>query len=189
MGGVGSRRSCRDSGVGVFDVAAIPSGFVAVGRSSEGNQPGVVATADSDLTRWTLQPADPVFDGALASAVLVSPDGAYLVGVGTSVSGESVFLLADPSALVSPTWAARALGFAVAIGLALWGAYVVACVVVQLGAPRGSANLARFIGFAAFESSVYVLLGTVFVTIPLGCLWVTLLRLFGPSAGLPPSAL
>jgi len=36
---------------------------------------------------------------------------------------------------------------------------------------------------------VYVLLGTVFVTIPLGCLWVTLLRLFGPSAGPPPSAL
>lgn len=87
------------------------------------------------------------------------------------------------------TWAARALGFAVAIGLALWGAYVVACVVVQLGAPGGSANLAPFIGFAAFESSVYVLLGTVFVTIPLGCLWVTLLRLFGPSAGPPPSAL
>src|SRR5450756_678095 len=88
------------------------------------------------------------------------------------------------------TWAARALGFAVAIGLALWGAYVVACVVLQLGAPGiGSANLAPFIGFAAFESSVYVLLGTVFVTIPLGCLWVTLLRLFGPSAGPPPSAL
>jgi hypothetical protein len=88
------------------------------------------------------------------------------------------------------TWAARALGFAVAIGLALWGAYVVACVVFQLGAPGiGSANLAPFIGFAAFESSVYVLLGTVFVTIPLGCLWVTLLRLFGPSAGPPPSAL
>jgi len=87
------------------------------------------------------------------------------------------------------TWAARALGFAVAIGLALWGAYIVACVMVQLGAPGGSANLARFIGFAAFESSVFVLLGTVFVTIPLGCLWVTLLRLFGPSAGPPPLAL
>src|SRR5450756_1298930 len=57
------------------------------------------------------------------------------------------------------TWAAHALGFAVAIGLALWGAYVVACVVFQLGAPGiGSANLAPFIGFAAFESSVYVLL-------------------------------
>jgi phosphate/sulfate permease len=87
------------------------------------------------------------------------------------------------------TWAALAFGFAVAIGLALWGAYVVACVVVQLGAPGGSANLAPFIGFAAFESSVYVLLGTVFVTIPIGCLWVTLLRLLGPNPGLPPSAL
>ncbi|OYV99191.1 MAG: hypothetical protein B7X11_05545, partial [Acidobacteria bacterium 37-65-4] len=75
------------------------------------------------------------------------------------------------------TWAARALGFAVVVGLALWGAYVVACVVVLLGEPGGSANLAAFIGFAAFESSVYVLLGTVFVTIPIGCLWVTLLRL------------
>jgi hypothetical protein len=86
------------------------------------------------------------------------------------------------------TWAAHALGFAVAIGLVLWGAYVVGCIVL-LGEPGGSANLAAFIGFAAFESSVYVLLGTVFVTIPLGCLWVTLLRLFGPSAGPPASAL
>jgi hypothetical protein len=85
------------------------------------------------------------------------------------------------------TWAAQALGFAVAIGLALWGAYIVACVVL-FGAPGDSANLAAFIGFAAFESSMYVLLGTVFVTIPLGCLWVTLLRLFGPSSGPPPSA-
>jgi hypothetical protein len=84
------------------------------------------------------------------------------------------------------SWAAR---FAVAIGLALWSAYIVACVVVQLGEPGGSANLAPFIGFAAFESSVYVLLGTVFVTIPIGCLWVTLLRLLGPNPGLPPSAL
>jgi len=84
------------------------------------------------------------------------------------------------------TWAAQALGFAVAIGLALWGAYIVGCIVL-LGAPGGSANLAPFIGFAAFESSVYVLLGTVFVTIPLGCLWVTLLRLLGPGADPPAS--
>jgi hypothetical protein len=89
-------------GVGVFDVAAIPGGFVAVGRSSEGSQPGVVATADSDLTRWTLQPDDTALYGALASSVLVSPDSAYVVGVGMSIYGESVFLLADPSALVSP---------------------------------------------------------------------------------------
>jgi hypothetical protein len=85
------------------------------------------------------------------------------------------------------TWAVHALGFAVAIGLALWGTYIVGCIVL-LGAPGGSANLAPFIGFAAFESSVYVLLGTVFVTIPIGCLWVTLLRLLGPSAGPPASA-
>jgi hypothetical protein len=87
------------------------------------------------------------------------------------------------------TWAAHALGFAVAIGLALWGAYIVVCVVL-LGVAGGSANVAPFIAFAAFESGVYVLLGTVFVTIPIGCLWVTLLRIRGrPSAGLPPSAL
>jgi hypothetical protein len=86
------------------------------------------------------------------------------------------------------TWVVRALGFAVVIGLALWAAYVIACVVL-FGAPGGSANLASFVGFAAFESSVYVLLGTVFVTIPVGCLWVTLLRILGPSAGPPPSAL
>jgi hypothetical protein len=89
-------------GVGVFDVAAIPGGFIAVGRSSEGSQPGVVATADSDVTRWTLQPADPVLDGALASSVLAWPDSAHLVGIGSSISGESVFLLANPAALVNP---------------------------------------------------------------------------------------
>ena len=86
------------------------------------------------------------------------------------------------------TWAVRALGFAVVIGLVLWGAYIVACVVL-FNAPGSSANVAAFIGFAAFESSVYVLLGTVFVTIPVGCLWVTLLRILGPSARPPPSAL
>jgi hypothetical protein len=85
------------------------------------------------------------------------------------------------------TWAAHALGFAVAAGLALWGAYIVGCVVL-LGVPGDSANVAPFIGFAAFESSVYVLLGTGFVTISLGCLWVTLLRLLGPSAAPPASA-
>jgi hypothetical protein len=89
-------------GVGVFDIAAIPGGFVAVGRSSEGSEPGVVASADSNLTRWTLLPADPALDGVLAAAVLVSPNRAYLVGVGMSLSDESVFLLADPSSLVSP---------------------------------------------------------------------------------------
>src|SRR5664280_1393140 len=86
------------------------------------------------------------------------------------------------------TWAVRALGFAVAIGLALWGAYIVACVVL-FDAPGGSANVASFVGFAAFESSVYVLLGTVFVTVPIGCLWLTLLRPHRPSAGPPASAL
>ena len=86
------------------------------------------------------------------------------------------------------TWAVRALGFAVAIGLALWSAYIVGCIVL-LGVPGGSTNLAPFVGFAAFESSVYVLLGTVFVTIPIGCLWLTLLRPHRPSAGPPASAL
>jgi hypothetical protein len=87
------------------------------------------------------------------------------------------------------TWVARALGFAVAIGLALWSTYLVGCIVL-LGMPGGSANVAPFIAFAAFESGVYVVLGTVFVTIPIGCLWVTLLRIRGrPSAGLPRSAL
>jgi hypothetical protein len=91
-------------GVGIFDVAVIPGGFVAIGRSSEGSEPipgsyvpGVVATADGDLTRWTQQPADAAMSGALASSALISPDGTYLVGVGMSISGESVFLLPKPS--------------------------------------------------------------------------------------------
>jgi len=102
-----SRTTVPGFGVGVFDVAAIPGGFVAVGRSSEGSEPipgsyipGVVATAEGDLTRWTLQPADAVMSGALPSSALVSPDGRYLVGVGMSISGESVFLLPDPSVIL-----------------------------------------------------------------------------------------
>ncbi len=87
-------------GMGLFDIAAVPGGWVAVGRSSEG--PGAVATAGSDPTRWTLRPADPALAGVLPAAVLVSPSGDYLVGVGMSLSDESVFLFADPAALVGP---------------------------------------------------------------------------------------
>ena len=99
-----SRTTVPGFGVGIFDVAVIPGGFVAIGRSSEGSEPipgsyvpGVVATADGDLTRWTQQPADAAMSGALASSALISPDGTYLVGVGMSISGESVFLLPKPS--------------------------------------------------------------------------------------------
>jgi hypothetical protein len=89
-------------GNGVFAVGAIPGGFVAVGRSSEGDQPGVVAIAGADLSHWTLQPADPAFDGALALDVIMSPDGGHLVGVGNSIAGPSVFLHADPAGLLQP---------------------------------------------------------------------------------------
>jgi hypothetical protein len=89
-------------GNGVFAVGAIPGGFVAVGRSSEGDQAGVVAIAGADLSHWTLQPADPAFDGALALDVIMSPDGRHLVGVGNSVAGPSVFVHADPAGLVQP---------------------------------------------------------------------------------------
>jgi hypothetical protein len=67
-------------------------GIVAVGRSEEGDQPGVVTMADANFTSWTLQPADPVFDHALALAILQSPDGRRLVGVGNSDSGGAIFL-------------------------------------------------------------------------------------------------
>src|ERR1035437_7082674 len=132
----------------------------------------------------------------LALSVLLAAASVWFVAFPLfgSITGLGVALLAGwrygrAAARGQPTdtWAAHALGFAVATGLALWGAYIVACIVL-LGAPGGSANLAPFIGFAAFESSVYVVLGTVFWTIPLGCLWVTLLQLLGPSAGPPPSA-
>jgi hypothetical protein len=86
-------------GNGVFDVAAIPGGYVAVGRSSEGDQPGVVATAGSDLGAWTLQPADPALDTALALALVLSQAGDRLIGVGNSESGASV-LTVDPSTLI-----------------------------------------------------------------------------------------
>jgi hypothetical protein len=89
-------------GNGVFGVGAIPGGFVAVGRSSEGDQPGVVAVADANLAQWTLQPADPAFDTALAHDLVVSPDGRHLVAVGNSVGGSSVLVHADPAGLAIP---------------------------------------------------------------------------------------
>lgn len=87
-------------GNGVFAVGAVPGGFIAFGRSSEGDQPGVVAIADAGLTSWTLQPADPAFDGALVHDVGLSPDGRFVVGVGNSIGGSSVLLHADPAGLV-----------------------------------------------------------------------------------------
>jgi len=87
-------------GVGVFDVAAIPGGFVAVGRSS--GETGAVAVAHADLTGWTLLPTDPVFSEALVSSIAVSPDGSNLVGVGLGGVDGEVFLLADPARLVDP---------------------------------------------------------------------------------------
>jgi hypothetical protein len=89
-------------GVGAFDVTAIPGGFVAVGRSSEGTQPGAVAVADPGLTRWILRPEDPLFETAIPSRVTVSPDGSYVVGGGIGATGGSIFLFADPSRLLSP---------------------------------------------------------------------------------------
>jgi hypothetical protein len=86
----------------VFDVAAGPGGgFVAVGRSPAGEQPGEVATADAALNAWTRLPEDPVFSTALAIAILLTPDGTRLVAVGNSETGESIFV-ADPSILVQP---------------------------------------------------------------------------------------
>jgi hypothetical protein len=100
----------------VDDVAAIPGGFVSVGPWFDPSQPSSdpgperVATAGRDPTSWTAQPQDPVFApdyvnglpvSTHLSAILVSPDGAYLVGVGDSPSGESVFLYPDPASLVT----------------------------------------------------------------------------------------
>jgi hypothetical protein len=82
----------------VFDVTAIRGGFVAVGASSD---TGAVAIADSRLTGWTLLPADPVFSAAIASTVAISPDGAYLVGVGAGSESLNTYLFADPSRLLS----------------------------------------------------------------------------------------
>jgi hypothetical protein len=97
-----SRMTIPGFGNGVFAVGAIPGGFVAVGRSSEGDQPGVVAVADAHLTQWTLQPADPAFDGALALGLVVSTDGRHLVAVGNSIGGSSVFVHGDPAGLAIP---------------------------------------------------------------------------------------
>jgi hypothetical protein len=82
------------------------------------------------------------------------------------------------------TWAPRAIGFTVAIGLALWCAYDVAGVAL-LGVPGGPANFASFVWSVAFESIMYVVISIVVVTIPLGCFWACLMRRLGRGAGLP----
>jgi hypothetical protein len=87
-----TRSIAPGSGAAVFDFAAIPGGGVSVGRAEEGDQPGVVTMADANFTSWTLQPADPVFDHALALAILQSPDGRRLVGVGNTESGAAILL-------------------------------------------------------------------------------------------------
>ena len=97
-----SKATIPGFGNGVFAVGSIPGGFVAVGRSSEGEQPGVVAVADAALAHWTLQPADPAFADALARDLVISPDGLRLVAVGNSNGGSSVLIHADPEGLVNP---------------------------------------------------------------------------------------
>ena len=97
-----SKTTIPGFGNGVFAVGSIPGGFVAVGRSSEGDQPGVVAVADAGLARWTLQPSDPAFVDAVAHDLVVSPDGLRLVAVGNSIGGSSVLIHADPAGFVKP---------------------------------------------------------------------------------------
>ncbi len=87
-------------GVGAFDILAIPGGFVAVGRSSDGSEPGVLATSGPDAAGWTVRPADRAVEGSLPSSLVLSPDGAFLVGIGMNIAGDSVFLVANPSALL-----------------------------------------------------------------------------------------
>ena len=96
-----SRTTVPNQGNDVFDVAAVPNGFVAVGRSSAGDQRVEVAVADPNLSAWTALPEDPAFAHALALAILPSPAGDRLVGVGNSETGESI-LVADLSILTQP---------------------------------------------------------------------------------------
>ncbi len=96
-----TRTTVPGFGVGVFDVAAIPGGLIAVGRSGDGDEPAVLATAGSDPTAWTAQPIDPARGNALEAAILMAPDGGSLIGVGMNVAGDSVFSLANPGSLLA----------------------------------------------------------------------------------------
>ena len=96
-----ARTTVPGFGVGVFDVAAIPGGLIAVGRSSDGSESGVVATAGSDSMVWTTQPIEPARGGALEAAILMAPDGRKLIGVGMNISGDTVFSLANPGSLLT----------------------------------------------------------------------------------------
>jgi hypothetical protein len=83
----------------VFDVINAPDGtLVAIGRSSEGNEPGEVSTADPALRSWTALPEDSVFDHALGLALAFTPDGRRLVAVGNSENDGSI-LVADAAIL------------------------------------------------------------------------------------------
>ncbi len=96
-----ARTTVPGFGVGVFDVAAIPGGLIAVGRSGDGDEPAVVATAGSDPMAWTAQPIEPARGGALEAAILMAPDGQSLIGVGMNIAGETVFSLAHPASLLT----------------------------------------------------------------------------------------
>lgn len=77
------------------------------------------------------------------------------------------------------SWAPRAVATAFAVGLGLWFAYDVGALLL-LGSPGGLGNLPSFLVLAVFETTVFALGATLTVVLPLGAIWVGLMRTLGP---------
>ena len=81
-------------------------------------------------------------------------------------------------------WAPNALGLTLLVGLGLWFAYVVVGITLW-GVPGGQANFGPFIVLAVFETTVFGLVVTLIVTLPLGALWLGLMWLIGRRLSQP----
>jgi hypothetical protein len=75
-------------------------------------------------------------------------------------------------------WAPHAMAITMAMGLALWFAWVIVAV-AMLGVPGGTTNLVPFLAYMALESIVVALGVTLTIALPLGCVWRWLMRLVG----------
>jgi hypothetical protein len=72
----------------------------------------------------------------------------------------------------------HAVAITMAIGLALWFAWVIVAV-AMLGVPGGTTNLVPFLAYVALESIVLALGVALTIALPLGCVWRWLMRLVG----------
>ena len=84
------------AGLGLFGIASVGSGFVAVGRSSEGAEPVVIATRASISAAWQAVPYVPDLSEAGVGGLVAVPDGNLLIAVGSDKDRRPVILVSPP---------------------------------------------------------------------------------------------